>query len=288
MKEEKTSRSRFPWWWKTTIIISILGLAIFCLIRFGYWEKLIGPKAVKIEQAFKEGEELSYKISKTMTTMMEGFKTDTSHITTLSLKIPRVSKEGIMNLVIRKESGTAKMGNQSLPDPNIGKEVRIRLRPNGQLESMEGDIIQVEWPELILQNTPGRKLKIGDSWTSPSSRPVPKEMVGIKGVELKYSVVGFEKVKGYDCVKVKIESLMEMEDYKMKKPTTMPEGVNLPEGFTIPEEITMSLYLKTEGVAFLAYRKGYIIVKSTTKSKMITKLESTRITMDTKSTVELL
>lgn len=284
MKEEKTSRLRFPWWWKTTIFISILCLTIFSFASFGYWEKL--TKKVKIEQTFKEGEELSYKISKTMTTMMEGFKTDTSHITTLSLKIPRVSKEGIMDLVIRKESGTTKIGNQSLPDPNIGKQVKIRLRPNGQLESMEGDIIQVEWPELILQNIPDKKLKIGDSWTF--SRPAPKEMAGMKGVELRYTVVGFEKVKGYDCVKVGIESLMEMEDYKVKKPATMPEGINLPAGLTIPEEITMSLYLKTDGTAFLAYRKGYIIVKSTTKSKMITKLESTRMTVDTKSTVELL
>jgi len=287
MKEEKTSRSRFPWWWKTTIIISILGLAIFCLIRFGYWEKLIGPKAVRIEQTFREGEELRYKISRTMTSMMEGFKTDTSQTAILSLKVLRVSEEGVTDLVIRKESGSMTIGNRTLPDPNIGKEVRIRLRPNGKLESFEGDILQVEWTELILQAIPDKRLRIGDSWTLPRPVSMPKEIAGM-GIELKCTVVGFERVRGYDCVKVKIESLTEMEEHTVKMPATMPEGINLPEGFTLPEEITTSLHLKTDRVAFLAYRKGFIIVESTTRSKMITKLESTRMTMDTKSTVELL
>jgi hypothetical protein len=277
MNGVKIPKVRFPFWPKKTILISILCLAIFSVYSSGYEDK--APKKVKVRQTFQEGEELRYKISKSTTTTTGGFKTDSLYTTILCLNIPRVSKEGITDLVVRKVSGKTTIGDQTLPDPNVDKEVRLRLLSNGQLESMDGDITLVEWPELILQTVPDKKLKIGDSWSASQLPPPGAE--SIKTLDLKYTVVGFEKVRDYDCVKIKIESLMEMEDYKVKKPA------NIPEGLTIPDEITMSLFLKTEGTAFLLYQQGYIVVKSAKTSKMVTKFESTSITAETKTIVEL-
>ena len=52
MKKE----SRFPWWWKLSLILGLLCLAAFIFVHLGYWERLTRPKAVDIVQAFKKGE----------------------------------------------------------------------------------------------------------------------------------------------------------------------------------------------------------------------------------------
>lgn len=263
IEEPKTYRRK-----KSIVILGIFYLLVFtftCLGFIGYTSKVEYPQTIKIQQLFKKGDIFNYKISETNTTIMEGSgKIGSQGSAILSLKVIRINKDKTVDIVIAKESGSTTikseiLGTRTTPDPDIDKQIKIRLYPSERPEVLSGDLSLVVWSELIPQEFPTPDIKVGDSLTH--SQQLSKEAGEII---LKYSVIGFEKVKGFDCVKVEIESTGDIRRKTERGPQIFS--------------------VKMEKELYLAYKEGYPIIKSHTISK--TRIGTAISTKET--TVELL
>ena len=289
-------QSKFPWWWRLFLIFAILCLAAFIFVRSDYWEKLTRPKAVNIVQAFKKGESFNYKISEVSKSDIDGFTSTTQSITNLSLKVPNVSSDGIADIAITKESGVFTLANKTYQDSNIGKQVKIKLLPTGHIKSVEGDTDKLKWMKLVFRSLPRKEIKVGDSWELQPLKLSPEELSKLPPEELsklppgalqmlktgkipgidtetKFTVIGFEKVKGFDCVKVKKVSSKVMNLQKLRVEA---------------EDVTGPISIKREKELFLAYRRGYLVVKSHTISTMESEVKGKKLITTTETTVELL
>ena len=288
-------KSKFPWWWRLSLILGVICIVAFVFVHFGYWERLTRPKAIKMVQAFKKGESFNYKISEISKSDIDGFTSTTQRATNLSLKVPSVSADGVIDIVITKESGVFTMMDKTYQDSDVGKQVRIKLLPTGHIKSVEGDTAQLNWMELVFRFLPRQEIKVGDSWelqfpklTSEQLSNLSPELLSkaspealqmlqtgkIPGsdMETKFTVVGFERIKGFDCVKVREVSRDVMNLQKL--------GVET-------KDVTGSIYTESEKELFLAYRKGYLVVKSHTIETMESEVKGKKLITTTETTVEL-
>ena len=271
--------SRFPWWWKLSLILGVICLAAFIFVRFGYWEKLTRPKVVKIVQTFKEGESLKYEVSQKMTTDMDEFTSIIQQAGILSLEVPKVHPDGLMEIVITKESGVTTMMDRTRPDSDVGKQVKVKLLPTGIIKSVEGNILGINHYDFIPQFLPQKEIKVGDSWEPPLGKFPGSDATA------KYTVVGFEKIKGFDCLKVQsIKSRttdLRKLDFEMIKRAESKLELKA-------DDITGPISTVTKEEIFFDYRRNYRVIKLHKTYTMQSEVEGEKIITTMETTVELL
>lgn len=241
-------RLKYSWWWKFILLLIGFYLTAFGSLKFSdCWAEKKYPQSIEIQQLFRKGDRFSYKITKISTTgMEESEKIISQGSAILSLKVIRVNKDKTVDIVITKESGSNSikskiLGTSTKPDTDIGEQTKIRLYPNEQSKVLSGNLSLAVWNELIPQEFPAPSIKVGDSLALSKLLPQAGK------VEIKYNIIGFEKIKGFDCVKIEIESTG-----NIKRET---------------EREYQLFMVKMKKELYIAYKKGYPIIKSHTISE---------------------
>lgn len=119
---------------------------------------------------------------------------------TIEQRVTGVDRQGNVDMATTILDGTITVNNTPTQLPNIGQIINVKMAPNGEIlasSGMEGEgnfnQMQIKFPD-----TP---VGVGDSWTS-TIQPNPQLPIPMN---VKYSILGMEKVRGMDCVKIKSE-----------------------------------------------------------------------------------
>jgi hypothetical protein len=116
---------------------------------------------------------------------------------TIEQKVTGVDRNGNIDLETTVLDGTITVNNTPTPLPNMGQIMNVKMAKDGEVLSSTGVDQQGNMNQMQIK-FPQKPVGIGDSWTSKieatPQMPIP--------METKYTVVGFEKVSGLDCVKI--------------------------------------------------------------------------------------
>jgi hypothetical protein len=175
------------------------------------------------------------------TTVFVGDRTQSSSIKTEMFLTQVVSafKDEVISLKTKIDSGTINVNGQPSPIPMIGQEVLTDMKRNGTIISNSGfQGLDLKSMQLVF---PDKEMNVNDSWTSsiPASSNVPVDL------NVTYTVVGVEKIKDQDCVKIQSK-------VRSGKDTQI-EG--------------LSLDVKADGNIYFAYKAGRMM-KNDVRSQM--------------------
>lgn len=188
------------------------------------------------------GDKAAYQmIMEGKTTVFVGDRTQSSSIKTEMFLTQNVAafKDEVVTLKTKIDSGTINVNGQPSPIPMIGQEVVTDMKRNGTIVSNSGfQGLDLKSMQLVF---PDKELNVNDSWTSniPASANVPVEL------NVTYTVVGVEKIKDQDCVKI-------ASKVRSGEKTTI-EG--------------LSLDVKADGNIYFAYKAGRMM-KNDVRSQM--------------------
>jgi hypothetical protein len=175
------------------------------------------------------------------TTVYVGDRTQTSNIKTEMILTQTVTsfKDGVIGLKTKIDSGMINVNGQPSPIPNIGQEIATEMRPSGEIVNTQPfGGLDLKQMQLVFPRDPQN---VGSKWTSviPPSTQVPVSL------HVTYEVVGTERIKDFECVKIKSAVRSGKE--------SQIEG--------------LSLNVKADGNIYFAYRAGKM-VKNDVKSQM--------------------
>lgn len=199
---------------------------------------------VQLRHKASPGEEAAYQMRMDGSTVV--FVTDRRQKTELATEIflkqivDDVSDQGVITYTTVIESGQIKVNNVPSTIPNVGQRVKSEMLPNGKILNTQGMQQQLNLNQLQLI-FPDDPVEVGSTWSKeiePSLQvPVP--------LRVRYKIVGFEKIKGFKCIKI-------LSEIRSGKKSNI-EGLNLS--------------VKADGKIFFAYEKG-LIVKNEVNSSM--------------------
>jgi len=220
-------------------------VSIFILACLFIGSSVFAQNAVKLEFKGMPQDVFRYEVTMEGTSSIsaEGQTAENSMKVEMEIKqkVLKVAVDGTMDISTTITKGKSIVNNKEMPLPNVGATLLMKLTRRGQVLHVTGASdpamnfkqMQIAFPE--------HPIRVGDSWTTKIDAgpqlPVP--------MEAKYTLVGFEKLNGYDCAKIR--SVI----------TVAP--VNSGEN--------MSLDVDANGVLYFAYKEGKMI-KNVINTKM--------------------
>ncbi len=198
---------------------------------------------VVLQYAPKAGTTTKYKMTisgnTTVTAYQKVQRTTLETLMTIQQKIAGIDKEGNVDIETTVLDGTITVNNTPTTVPNMGQIINVKMAKDGRIISQSGSGADQNMNQMQIQ-FPTKAVSVGDKWTNKieanPQMPIPMETT--------YTVVGFEKVAGRDCAKIKSE-------VKSVQPSS--GSVNLQVG--------------ADGFIWFAYKEGYM-VRNEVKSKM--------------------
>jgi hypothetical protein len=162
-----------------------------------------GQEALRLVFKGKAGDVSEYNVEmtgkSTVAAQGESKTTDMNMTMLIRQKIIQVAEDGTQDVSTTIVDGKTFMGGQNVELPNVGTSLLMKITERGKVLNVTGNTpqdmdfqqMQVEFPE--------KKVEIGDSWTRrlKANEKFPIPMIA------KYTITGFSKVKGYDCVVIK-------------------------------------------------------------------------------------
>ena len=198
---------------------------------------------VILQYAPKAGTTVKYKMSINGNTIVTAYqKANKQNLTTdmtIQQKITGVDKEGNVDIETTVLNGTITVNDTPTTVPNMGQIINVKMAKDGRIISQSGAGADQNMNQMQIQ-FPTKAVSVGDKWTSKieanPSMPIPMETT--------YTIVGFEKVAGRDCAKIKSE-------VKSVQPSSG----------------SVNLQVSADGFIWFAYKDGYM-VRNEVKSKM--------------------
>jgi len=164
---------------------------------------------------------------------------------TIEQKVTGVDKDGNIDMATTILDGTITVNNTPTQLPNTGQIINVKMAKDGEILSSSGMDQQGSFNQMQIK-FPAKPVAVGDSWTS-TIKPNPQLPIPM---DVKYTVVGFEKVSGMDTVKLKSE-------------VTSSQGA----------AGSINLDVKANGMIWFAYDKG-IMVQNEVTSNMVMIMEN--------------
>mgnify|MGYP003573112538 FL=1 len=199
---------------------------------------------VKLRYKSQVGDKSAYQmVMEGETTVFVAERRQKTNLTTeifLTQEVLEVADSGVINVATQIDSGRINVNQVSSVIPNVGQRVVTQMHPNGQIINTEGlqGNLNLNQMQLVF---PDEELEVGSTW----SKELPPSLQVPVGLDVKYKIVGFERVKGKRCIKV----LSEVRSGE----TSTVEG--------------LSLDVRADGIIYFAYDEG-MMVKNEVKSSM--------------------
>ena len=166
-------------------------------------------------------------------------KTNLQTAMTIQQKVTGVDKKGNIDMETTILDGTITVNKTPTQLPSIGQVIKVKMAKNGEIISSTGMDQQGNFNQMQIK-FPSKPVGVGDSWKS-TIKPNPQLPIPMN---VKYTVMGFEKVSGKDCV-------------KLKSQVTSSQG----------NAGSINLNVKATGTIWFAYKAG-IMIKNEVTSNM--------------------
>jgi len=215
---------------------------LIALIGLSALPCVVAAQGVRLQYNSSEGDSASYRmVMDGKTQVFVNNQTQESNITTEMYVTQSIKgfKDGIVDLYTKIDSGQINVNGNISPIPYIGQQIRTGMKKNGEVVSNTGTVpIDINSMQFVF---PDRELDIGDRWDSstPPSAQVPVTLTVV------YKIVGMEKIKGRDCVKIASRVRSDKD--------TQIRG--------------LSLDVKADGNIYFAYNEG-LMIKNSVDSRM--------------------
>ncbi len=195
------------------------------------------------------GTTAKYKMNIRGNTIVTAYKraqrTNLETAMTIEQKVTGVDKNGNIDMSTTILDGTITVNNTPTQLPNIGQIIGVKMAKNGEIISSTGMDQQGNFNQMQIK-FPSKAVGVGDSWTSniPANPQLPIPM------NVKYTVMGFEKLGGEDCVK-------------------LSSVVSTAQGAAG----SINLDVKANGTIWFAHKKG-IMIQNEVSSNMLMLMEN--------------
>ncbi len=141
----------------------------------------------------------------------------------------------------------------------IGQSMTMKVTKTGKilevkgLEGLKRLMPQFDIQGMIKQSQPAfpeKKVRIEESWVQKTELPLPQVGKPVT-IETKYTLKGFEKIKGYNCARIeaKVDVLL----------TDLVFDMSLGKPQTEVKMVIDRLSQKMEGMLYFAYKEGKLI-----------------------------
>jgi hypothetical protein len=167
-----------------------------------------------------------------------------------------------MGVEVAIDSASLKRDGEELPVPSIGQKIPMKMKSNGEVSQMGG--AAGAGGGQTHASFPDNAVGAGESWSGESTIEIPGTN---KTVLLKtnHTLETFEKIKGYDCAKIKV-----------KTPETK-----------IPLQDDVEQTIIVEGTTYFDHKEGRL-VKSIAETKTWMSIPSGQsVKTSTKMTIEI-
>jgi hypothetical protein len=164
---------------------------------------------------------------------------------TIEQKVTGVDRQGNIDMATTILDGTITVNNTPTQLPNTGSIINVKMAKDGEIISSSGMDQQGNFNQMQIR-FPKKPVGVGDNWSS-TIQPNPQLPIPMN---VKYTVMGFEKRDGFDCVKLKSE-------------VTSSQG----------SAGSINLDVKANGMIWFAHKKG-IMVQNEVTSNMIMIMEN--------------
>jgi hypothetical protein len=164
---------------------------------------------------------------------------------TIEQKVTGVDRQGNIDMATTILDGTITVNNTPTQLPNTGQKINVKMARDGEILSSSGMDQQGNFNQMQIK-FPKKPVGVGDTWTS-TIKPNPQLPIPMN---VKYTVVGFEKING-------------MESVKLKSEVTSSQGA----------AGSINLDVKANGMIWFAYEKG-IMIKNEVTSNMVMIMEN--------------
>lgn len=161
---------------------------------------------------------------------------------TIEQKVTGIDREGNIDMATTVLGGTITVNKTPTQLPNLGQKFSVKMKKTGEIISTTGMDQQGNYNNQMQITFPTKPVGIGDNWTStiPANPMLPIPM------SAKYTIVGFEKVGGEDCVKIRSE-------------------VSTAQG----KAGSINLDVKANGHIWFAFKKGIMIQNEVTSNMLM-------------------
>jgi hypothetical protein len=240
---------------------------------------------VLVSQASTGGEKLRYQMSKGTTyrykltsdnstriqQMGQEFAISSGGMFGVSLTVEDVGKDGELTCVGKVDTNFSRIDSPMMKDTALvfkevnGKRSRLTFTALGrtlnavpidtvqqtQAMAMLGGLNVTDILRRLLIELPEQPIGAGESWKR--TRPDTANVQGIKLItkpDIKYTVVGNEKISGFDCVKISVDG------------TSSQYGSGSVQGM----EIVFDGTVKTKGTMYFAPKQGILVSVESTSS----------------------
>lgn len=166
-------------------------------------------------------------------------------VMTLEQKITGVDKTGNIDISTTILDGKIVVNKVPTEIPGKGQIIRVKMAKNGEVLSSEGMDQPSNFSQMQIK-FPATPVGTGDTWETVI-QPNPQLPLPLK---VKYTVLGFETVDGYDCVKLQ-------------------SNVSTEQGDTG----SINLTVNADGKIWFAHKEG-VLVKNEVDSKMNMTMEN--------------
>lgn len=177
-------------------------LAVLLMVSVAY--TATAQEKILLRYNPKPGTTAKYRMNIRGNTIVTAYKraqrTNLETAMTISQTVSGVDKEGNIDMQTSILDGTITVNNQPTQLPNVGQVISVRMAPNGKIltSSGMGDSGDFNQMQIVFPDNP---VGVGDSWAS-TVEPNPQLPIPMN---VKYTILGFEKIDGKDCVKIKSE-----------------------------------------------------------------------------------
>jgi len=204
---------------------------------------------VVLQYTPKPGTTTKYKLeiqgATTVTAMGRSQKTDLETFMALTQKITGVDPKGNVSMETKIDEGTITVNKTPTELPVKGQVIKVKMAKNGEVLESEGMDQQTNFQQMQIK-FPDKPVGVGDSWES-AINPNPQLPIPLK---VKYTLVGFETVDGFECA-------------KLQSVVTTEQG----------DAGSINLNVRADGKIWFAYKDG-IMVKNEVVSKMTMTMEN--------------
>lgn len=221
-------------------------LGILCLLSAAVFAA--PAEKVLLQYSPAPGTTVKYKMNiqgTTVVTAMQRAQTNLETAMSLEQKVTGVDKNGNVEMTTTITEGTITVNDTPTPLPNIGQIIKVKMAKNGEVLESEGMDQGANFNQMQIK-FPQKPVGVGDSWDSTIS-PNPQLPIPLK---VKYTVLGFETIDGYECCKLQSSVTSEAGDTG-----------------------SINLNVKADGKIWFAYKNG-IMVKNEVTSSMVMIMEN--------------
>ena len=223
----------------------VLGVLLFVGVAFS----AMAADSVLLQYNPKPGTTTKYKMhingTTVVTAMQRAQKTDLETDMAIEQKVTGVDKDGKVDMTTTITEGTITVNKTPTQLPAIGQVIRVKMAKNGEVLESEGMDQQSNFQQMQIK-FPAKPVAVGESWEAVIN-PNPQLPIPLR---VKYTLVGFETVDGYECA-------------KLASVVTTDKG----------EAGSISLDVKAEGKIWFAHKDG-IMVKNEVNSNMLMVMEN--------------